>query len=257
MNDENIRKQIGSLDTLSGGIVFGKEEAWEKLQARMEQKPTRKITLKLSLAAAAVLLILVCSLSAYYNAGKDTTTNIPATTVQPNNNSRIELKTESAVQQNGPLVTKKQPAITGKKQTIAVKEYEKKQADHSATDIGVVIVAAPEIIPDTMASITLPTAIAIREPMKTVHINDLENNNGNSTPITVNTVQQIDMSKMKVVHINDVERQETEFRKILLDSRAAIGLRGIFKPGHNLIEPGPEGYYQPHNLQKNMLNAQN
>ncbi|MES2701699.1 MAG: hypothetical protein V4649_03620 [Bacteroidota bacterium] len=57
--DETIRQQLEAMDTLGGGIVYGKEEAWEKLQERMDGKPKRKIGLYYGMAAA-VVLVMVC-----------------------------------------------------------------------------------------------------------------------------------------------------------------------------------------------------
>jgi len=66
MSDKDIREKMESLTPLSGGIVFGKEEAWDKLQARIERKPARRILLSYRMAAAAALLLFV-SLLAMYN----------------------------------------------------------------------------------------------------------------------------------------------------------------------------------------------
>ena len=63
--DELIREQINSVGTLDGGVVFGREEAWEKLQARMESKSVRKFPLFYWRAAAAVLLLLLSGMTFY------------------------------------------------------------------------------------------------------------------------------------------------------------------------------------------------
>ena len=63
--DKLVTNKMASLDTLSGGIVFGKEEAWEKLQARMDGKPAHRIAWKYVLALAAILLVAVCVAPVY------------------------------------------------------------------------------------------------------------------------------------------------------------------------------------------------
>jgi len=73
--DKIVQEKIGSLSPLSGGIVFGKEEAWEKLQARMERKPARRMPLKYWLAAAAVLLLFVSVITVYNYPAKEIVKN--------------------------------------------------------------------------------------------------------------------------------------------------------------------------------------
>jgi hypothetical protein len=54
MNDKQIQDKLEGLNALEGGIVYAKEEAWDKLQSRMD-KPAKKIwILPARLAAAAV-----------------------------------------------------------------------------------------------------------------------------------------------------------------------------------------------------------
>src|SRR6185437_14862572 len=68
--DKMISEKLDGLDTLSGGIVFGKEEAWDKLQARLEKKPVRIIPLRTWLAAAAVLLLMMGTVGFYFYPAK-------------------------------------------------------------------------------------------------------------------------------------------------------------------------------------------
>ena len=62
-NDKLLREKINMIDPLSGGIVFGKEEAWGRLQQRMEHKPAKRIKLYYQMAAVAATLVqFICSL---------------------------------------------------------------------------------------------------------------------------------------------------------------------------------------------------
>lgn len=67
-NDKQIREKISDLNTLSGGIVFGKDASWDRLQARLDTPAPRLIPLRLRLAAAAALLacVSIAGLAALY-----------------------------------------------------------------------------------------------------------------------------------------------------------------------------------------------
>ena len=58
-NKQDLKSRIDELDTLSGGIVFGKEEAWDKLQSRLDRKPAVKFPFPILRAAAALVVLLL------------------------------------------------------------------------------------------------------------------------------------------------------------------------------------------------------
>lgn len=61
MSEQELLKKVGELNnTLEAGFVFGKEEAWERLQTRMEQKKKPVyLRLPVKIAAAAAVLLLI------------------------------------------------------------------------------------------------------------------------------------------------------------------------------------------------------
>ncbi|MBC7554561.1 MAG: hypothetical protein H7257_11335 [Taibaiella sp.] len=59
MPQQDIKTKLDELDTLSAGVVFEREEAWDKLQERLDRKPERKMLPWYRLVAAAALLLLL------------------------------------------------------------------------------------------------------------------------------------------------------------------------------------------------------
>ena len=55
-----IRDKINSLDTLSGGIVFGKADAWVRLEKQLETKREKRIFLPYYSRIAAILIPFFC-----------------------------------------------------------------------------------------------------------------------------------------------------------------------------------------------------
>jgi hypothetical protein len=200
MNDKQIKEQIERLDALSGGIVYGREEAWDKLQARLDHKP-RKVLLWHSIAAAAVLLLCV---AAYYS-------------IQP----------EEKIAQNQPLST---PASHGTESTVVtvpetqlVKQdatelktitthRQKKTNPEKTTVIQQPIIAihaadTTSIKHEIVATSPKQSPVIPVKPMRVVHINDLGKEE-TSTPAVAYNGPSLDISKMKVVSIYELQHQE-------------------------------------------------
>jgi hypothetical protein len=254
MDDKTLKDKLSSLDTLSGGIVYGREEAWDKLQAKLEQKPAKKIILRIPLAAAATLLLMLSVIAWQYNAGTQTVTKRSEVATAINKKIQPVAETrKNSLPVDAPSVTKK---TNNKSATPVIK--------HTVLSTTIPQPAAQtlpveQIVVATRKDTAMTPPAPVNLAMKTVHINDVENytDRETSSPSVAASPKQVTIEEMPVYHINDVEKHQTDFTKMYRESRATIGLRSIFRPGQNNYYPTTEEYYQPRNLLKNLLNTQN
>ncbi len=228
-NDKVLKEKLNSLDTLSSGIVFGKEEAWDKLQARMD-KPAKRIALMPWLAAAAVLLLIVTVITAYYNIpeeqeiakeGHNVVTNTPQPLAAPQpvvqaieNNISIIHKSVKEKQHKRPVIQEQEKQII-KTEPIQV-------ADAIPT-------SAPVDEVPIMNNTTL--AVTSKIPTRVVHINELKE--GIGLPETVVVLEKnppLDLKILSVVHLNDMMRDERTIQHIKRENTFGIGLLSFRKP---------------------------
>jgi|GEM_PF-1992779 len=233
-----LREKIESVGTLQGGIVYGKEEAWEKLQARMDKKPVRVLPWRTILAAAAIPL-LVTGIILYRFMQPATVTNNEYTQhTQPANNPTNVQHTASAPITTVAATTTAQPALAN---TIA-----KLPATPTLAPITTGIPVAQNIQAPLMplATITPPAA---KQKMRVLHINELDNpvaddqatvdNNGDWRPSLMTE------GKMRTMHINDVARQDEEDRLAPRAAKPSFGNITFFK------KPSPEQMGMNNDLQ--------
>jgi hypothetical protein len=74
VDDIAVSRKLDSIEPLAAGIVYGREEAWDKLQARMEGKKAIVLPFRYKAAAAAALLLLLAGvlfLLAGYEVGSE------------------------------------------------------------------------------------------------------------------------------------------------------------------------------------------
>jgi len=218
--DKVLMEKLGSLDTLSGGIVYGKEEAWEKLQGRLDAKPAKRIVLKYGMAAA--LLVWIGVTGIYFYSRKE------------NRETQITLSTPIHPPVM-PMAAIPQPETTTV-HTSVTSNYKRKQKQNVERNVGPVMwhtspVADPQLAVEN--NITQPP-IAVTHPspvkpgMKVVHVNDLNREDEQQNiqqDIAVNTAA-VDISKLPKVHINDVIHEEYEVEKLLRENR--LGTRNQF-----------------------------
>lgn len=208
MKDHEVKEKMESLSPLAGGVVFGKEEAWEKLQAQLEKKPVRKIPL-LRLSAAAILL-LGLSIGTYRFLQRPETEH---TVALPNSVVPIQQTTEQ------PVVTTPEPqvSLSVTPETVRIlntlkpvkKEESQPIIENNEVEPG----------PATLAIITpVPQPVVVDEPakktvpinkMRVVHINDVGKPEEETEPTYVYNGPALDIAKMKVVSLNDVQREES------------------------------------------------
>ena len=258
-----VTKKIESVTTLSGGIVFGKEEAWEKLQLRLESKPVKKIRLFQWMAAAAVLLVFVFLLGNYYFPGKDAVVKTSKQkvsgglnnfTTAPKSDIPIAGPSKTSLRQEGAIKTERHILFS----TKVVKNIEQP----AETDLPVAKrpLIENEFHETTIESFSAATPEA--KPMRVVHINDVENNRlQHQAPSIAANSPLLDFGKLKVVHINDVEKQEREVKIILRENRMTLGHYPFIRPAFDNSDIGadhePNENLDPRKPFKNIFNPQN
>jgi hypothetical protein len=234
-DDKLVKQKMGSLDTLSGGIVFGKEEAWEKLQVRIEAKSVKRIPLKYWMAAAALLLLFVCVMTIY---------KYPVKEVVKVKQGEQEKVNNVAISKPEYVPVQHQEAIQMNSSTPVATEYhheviapEKAQPTLQQETTSIKIVQAP--VNENKTDLPVATNSTVPEPlaktMKVLHINELDEKNIRElTPaIVVNYVPGLDMKKLPVVNINDVVTEEYEVQRILKENRLSIGHISLGNPVRN------------------------
>lgn len=208
-NDVVLKEKLNSLDTLSSGIVFGKEEAWDKLQARMD-KPARVITFKFWMAAAAILLLFVTIFLAFNN-------NTPVNEVVKNNTPQRSTPPDNTVsapvEQPAIITEKNTPAITHKaiKHTTISKETQTTQPEE--TQIVQAPVIETPVVENVVPAATAPVVSVSKIPTKVVHINDMVNDAGTATTAATNTSFKIVPGQ--VVHLNDITDHQVRVNNYL------------------------------------------
>ncbi len=254
-----IQDKIDSLDTLSSGIVYGKEDAWGKLQVRMDGKSAKRIPFKYWMSAAVLLLAVFISGFYFYPSKKIVSSKGNETTNGSLNSTASMLPKQAAMQQpmiaprvavasiNGGNKIKgavlKVPHTSEESSTITPPTHNENTADNN-----IAVVEPPPVIP-------------AKTPMKVVQINDFENGKmEHVTPaIVLNMSPSIDISKMPVVHITDVVKEEYEVKKLRRENRMTFGRNIFTRPDYNDHHSNlnTEDYNESHHLLKNIFNTQN
>lgn len=229
-NDKVLKEKLNSLDTLSTGIVFGKEEAWDKLQARMD-RPAKRIVLKPWLAAAAVLLLLATVITAYYNAPEEQkiakqvqhpimdapkSPAFPLPVVQVTENNIPEIRTAVREKKHERPVTHEQEKEMIPTERIPMEE------------------PAPVRVPvDEVLVISNNTpAVPQKIPVKVVHINELnEDTNLHENLVSMEKRPTFDLKRLSVVHLNDIIRDDRIIQVIKKENSNGMGLLYFKKPG--------------------------
>jgi len=157
--DKIIREQIGAIEAGSENIVFDKAAAWERLHAKMEQRPARVIPYRW--AAAAAILLLITTGIMFIN--RNTEKNIAVVNkVNPIMQDVKQPTIQETVAHQETANTKFSP------RTIKKKNVEKNVIETPAPEPEVISVVNnnPAIPQQAMPITTAPK-------MKVVHINDL------------------------------------------------------------------------------------
>lgn len=195
MKDAEVKEKLEQMSALSGGMVFGKEEAWEKLQARLD-KPAKKVAMpwyKLAVAAA-VILLLSLGIYVYIQPATAPTAN---TIVKVAPKAQIVPAPASTVAVQEPTPPETIRISLPKPKAAPAPTYATEETKRDC----IVPLEYPEkpVIP-----LTPPPA----KKMRIVHINDIGNTE--ETPVEAITYNgpALDISKMKVVSIYDVQQEQ-------------------------------------------------
>ncbi len=200
MKDKVLKEKMDTLSPLYGGIVFGKEEAWDKLQARMDT-PAKKIPIRLYWSAAAILLLLISIYSVYHQRVKD-----------------ITLQAKRDLPASPAQATQEQPSriaiVPGALQPVKNKATEHKITPVPTEPVNVLAtiqipVAVNPITENTVAT-TVELATPQKKQMKVMHINEMNETGSAIQPSVVITDHNVlSAGKQKVVHLNEInDRQE-------------------------------------------------
>lgn len=212
MKDKEVKEKLESLSTLSGGIVYGKEEAWEKLQARMDKPAAKRITINYRLAAAAVLLLCVSIIGLYFLVPEKQVAVIQPLTPSVVQDTQDTETMAVAVQATAaPITTIETSPAQQNDKSIAHKKQESPQTRYVVKEEQAIVIPEPVAAPKPTSIVSnippKPVSPAVKK-MRVVHINDL----GKATEVEDAAIAysgpSLDISKMKVVSINDVQRQE-------------------------------------------------
>lgn len=197
-NDQNISHKLDQLNTLGGGIVFGREEAWEKLQSRMDKKPARRIGLYYGVAAA--VLLLFASLLFLFSR-PEPQPQIAASHKSQQTPVSAPITPSTITEDPAP-----EPEVRHVQKTIS-----KTIGYPSQTPLPQYVIAeAPKELPAPVAEQPAPLvnlASASPAPMRIVHINELDNDVTTVKPLEPAAIA-VRLNPMKVVTMTEVMRND-------------------------------------------------
>jgi hypothetical protein len=250
-NDKLLQERMDKLDTLSAGIVYGKEDAWSKLQQRMEQKPAKKIALHYRLAAALLLLFAVAAGLYYYPAHHVIVNGTPQKKIMISPHSEKVLPPPAVVRIQTGSISRKYKGT-----------FEKR--------IAILQDKAAAVIQETPAEVTqmrseadsekatenLSVSVMPAQPrMRVMHINDLDRNEEAPTLALTANNTPADMANLAVVHINDMTDTRQGIRAFLKKESFAVNVHFLnpFVDHSNSIGVHTPGYI-PNNPLKFRIN---
>lgn len=207
----NIKDKLGSLDTLSAGIVFGKEEAWDKLQARMDAKPKR-IPMAYWMAAAAMLLLFVSIMVIYTSPDKQVVTS--------SNNNNEPIKQNKTVAQPAFTATQQQPT-TSEEPTTTIVHNAAKSLTNTTTNVAPApqqettrepltesLIVVVKHVDEEPLVYSNPAPAPAKKQYSIVHVNDIDNSAPQPAAVAANTTPTPFVKKQTVVHLNDITAQQ-------------------------------------------------
>lgn len=225
MKDEQVKQRLESVDALTSGIVYGKEEAWERLQARLDAPVARVIPWR-RYALAATLLLCACTVVLFLYFGErpeeklaDTPVIAPTKQEEPRETKAADTTPQQQpVQHIASYETKKRKYIVWKKPPQMVREEDRPPLPPEQEVVIAVVSPEPP-----------PAAPPVRK-MRVVHLNDLDNS-AEPANAWIYSGPALDLNKMKVVSINDVQRVE-QMRK---QEEEVMTIARLNRP-HNILD---------------------
>ena len=258
-SDKVISEKLNRLDALEGGVVYGKEAAWEKLQEKLERKPAMIFRPGVRQAAAVVLIMAIVGSYMFlhskseiapvvvYKAPMETIKTQEA--VKAPNIATVALKEQSApctvVYKKNIRTAKKQNTIAPEIpwETFSVLQETQEEKDRK----GVICYGLEPKVP-THEKVDFKN-------MKVVHNNEIDGQSTNTGTMYANSTNAIDLRKMQVEHINHIGRIEFDFGNLKRENRIA---HALFNKPDNYFETTPQEDFTPtRNFFKTIINTQN
>lgn len=263
VEDQVTRQKMETLGTLGGGIVFGKEEAWEKLQGRLE-KGNKPFYFRMWPAAAALFIAAVGFTAVYYSLPKSI---VAAGKPSMQHTEQVNPNTRPVMAQPLQQRTLRESTINEKKdlsvhltagsgsQTSTAPVVQQSQAPGTIIEINDVPAAAPGVS-HTPARAVKP------EAMRVIFDGDLEREREGHPDRSTVTVPDsppvaTDLHSMPVNYIGDVEQNEIEFRTMLRESPKTLVRNFMTRPVHEEQKLQPNEYTESLKHLKSIFNLQN
>lgn len=214
--EEKIRMMIEPIDTLQAGIVYGKEDAWDRLQVRLDAKPVRKAIPWYRISAVAAALLLTITISYYFLT--DDNTDLPHGACSSYSGALSDARYITLPQTPGSnTITPIQDSYPPISVHIAPAHPLPHHEEPQKTDNEPLPVVVEE---DTPAPQLPPAA----PKMKVVHINELGQRGESDEHYAweeKNPFPHVQF-RMKIIHINDLGRPLTQEEYMRNAEKAAV-----------------------------------
>ena len=201
-DDKTVKQKMDALDTLTGGIVYGREDAWERLQQRMDKKPVKRRAAWYGIAASVLLLIGVFSL--WYRVPEKTVGHVAAQT--PVNN-KDTIPVSPAINNTG-VDNKDEVNIAPHLMAPVTGPYINRHAT-AQTDTTTPVIIQDPIAGKQVAVNTIDPVI--KQPMRVLHINDPDGEGvviqPSAKPLMARKTE-IAGTTTKVIHINELGKMQ-------------------------------------------------
>lgn len=218
--DSLIREKTGNLSPLGAGIVFGKEEAWDKLQARMDKPAAKVIPLRYWMSAAAVLLLFVTVMMFYYRPGRELVKQIdkgqevaPLSATPEVLNPQPQPQVTAIAKENATA----NEGIDHKKKVNTIKKQQSVlQPEIAKVQIAEVSVPEMPLNEVAVAVVSIAPAVPVKAHMKVVHVNDVDMEAvKQGQAVAAVLVPEPVLRNNQVVHLNDVTAQQQAMNEYL------------------------------------------
>ena len=236
MEDINLRKQLTSVDPLSAGVVFGKEDAWDKLQVRLDAKPKRRVLPIIWWAAAAFLVLGIWIGIKVSQLGGAATPSIVAVPVQPQTKNEIQPTNETPA----PIAATGSVAETAFTMKTITAEPGIQKAQTPVTDVVPIPILMPSqeaITVAAVADVQLPR-LMMKQPMKLVHLNELNGPARSTGAVATDESgenEDVSLASLPVVHLNEVIADEKKpFHFIVRRKPASSGVFTFLMPSRDV-----------------------
>ncbi len=247
MQDLEVKEKLDNIMPLSAGIVFGKEDAWDKLQARLDTPP-KVIAFPYKMATIAASLLALVGIVYYF--------------VQNDAPAVVTTTTKTVVTQAPPPAASTETKVV-LLDTAPVRTVRHRQPQPPAPAVVTTAPAPPQLATADIVPPTTPpppeTPSIPPVKMKVIHINEIGKQREPETSFA-SDVPHLNYKNMKVISIYELNmyeqilHEETEALSATLQSRPASFIT-IPAPLSNIQHQPAEAI--PHNPISIRLNRNN